>query len=68
MLTYHTYYLTVLLYLLSLLYSLQVVDTDFTAAEGGGHLGFVQAWLLDVGYLLCLLCLQYLHSDYGRTH
>lgn len=27
---------------------LTVVDSDFTAAEGGGHLGFVQFWLLDI--------------------
>ena len=27
---------------------LQVIDTDFSAAEGGGYLGYVQAWLLDL--------------------
>ena len=27
---------------------LAVVDSDFTAAEGGGHLGMVQAWLFDL--------------------
>ena len=24
-----------------------MVDTDFTAAEGGDYLGFVQVWLVD---------------------
>ena len=27
---------------------LQVIDTDFSAAQGGGYLGYVQAWLLDL--------------------
>ena len=27
---------------------LQVTDTDFSAAEGGGYLGYVQMWILDM--------------------